>query len=266
MITNLESKSKSHPKYGITERKKAELDALTIKVLDAQYEVSQCQAIVTALTAKSEEFQGFFADAEAKRAQALNDKNLVDQVVENAKELLQNSKIANDKMSTADTSINDVATQINTVMDQLIYSGEVLNKLANVVAQKKQQNPLISDELISRISDAGKDTNTAVALTLVALKSTFAAQASSGEASAATAVQTPKANELYKKLTDEGSIKELLTNAYNTANTNYVNARKANMEATRQLNIATINLNKAIVKLNSLQAGLSAANAAALAS
>lgn len=64
----------------------------------------------------------------------------------------------------------------------------------------------------------------------------------------------------------KNSIRGLLYNAYKETQIAYEKANFANDETTRQFNIATTNLNKAQIKLNSLQSGLAAANAAALAS
>lgn len=260
-------------KYGITEKKKAELDALTLKVLDEQHQVEQFQAIVTALTDKSEKFQAFLMAAEANRAQALSNKNLMDEVVQNALGLQKNSKIAYNEMVAADSQTKILAITVRSVMNELIYAAEVINRLANMVIRKKDQNPLISDELMSMIATAGKDANNAVALTLVALKSTFAAQASSMESQAAAGLEYPQSIKLYNLLTFKGSaatkeqsIQELLDSAYDTAKTDFISAKKASQTTIDQLNIAKTQLGKAQVWYNSLSSGLSAGNAAALAS
>ena len=151
---------------GITEEKKADLNALIIQVQDAQYIVDQNQAIVASLTEKLNNFQNFLAIADAKRTQALNNKNIVIQLVQSSKDLQSNSQIAFNEIVAADGKTKSLATKISDVMNKLIYSAEVINKLASFVIRKKALNPLISDELISVLTTAGTDANNAVALTL----------------------------------------------------------------------------------------------------
>lgn len=267
-------------RYGITEKKKSELDILKNQVLDAQSDVQQQQVIVTSLTEKASKYQGYLLTADSNRAHALSNKNLIDQVVQNAYDLAYNSKNAFSKMTVSNDNAIEVASSVSDLINKLIYSVEIINKLSNLVIRKKALNPLISDDLITRLNTAGTDANNAVALTLIALKSTLAAEASILESEAAITLEYRQASKLYLNLTDEKSIdtplpnypvtntsiRGLLYNAYKETQLAYEKANFANDETTRQLNIASTNLNKAQIKLNSLQSGLAAANAAALAS
>jgi len=266
-------------KYGITEKKKSELDTLKNLVIDAQADVQQQQVIVTSLTEKAARYQSYLLVADNNRTHALNNKNLIDQVIQNAYDLGYNSTNAFSNMISANEDTEQVASSVSTLINKLIYSVEIINKLANLVIRKKALNPLISDDLITRMNAAGTDANNAVALTLVALKSTLAAEASVLESEAAITLEYKQAIKLYLTLTGEQSIdtplslnpvsdisiRALLYNAYKEAKVAYDKANIANDETSRQLNIATTNLNKAQVKLKSLQSGLAAANAAALA-
>ncbi|WP_162996671.1 hypothetical protein [Mucilaginibacter celer] len=265
------------PRYGITERKKAELDGLTIQVLDAQIEVQQLQAIVDSLTEKAANFAGYLTLAANNKTLAFNNRNLTDDLVQKAKELLDSSKLALGQMGQANTSTKSVASQIKAVIDQLIYSAEIINKLAVLVLRNKALNPLISDELVSLIGIAGNDANNAVAVTLVALKSAFASQSANMEAEAAAELEAEQSLHLYNLITgtynppvdDETrktSLLTLINTAYDTAKSNYELADEANTRTLMQLNLASADLRKAQVKLQSLQAGLAAATAAALAS
>lgn len=260
-------------KYGITEFKKKELDALTTQVLDAQDDVTQLQAIVTSLTQKSNNFQSFLNAADANRTQALNNKELVDAIVQNALDLMNNSNVTFNEMVIAKAKTKDVATNMNSVINKLIYSAEAINKLANIVVRKKAQNPLISDELVSMVTTAGTDANNAVALALVALKASFAAQATNQDSEAATGLEYTQAMKLYEVLTVNSEnenpkicLQKMLHSAYTKAKADYLHAQKANNETLQQLNLTTTELNKAQIKLKSLQSGLSAATSAALAS
>lgn len=265
------------PKYGITETKKAELDTLTNEVLNAQIEVEQYQAIVNALTEKSANFQNYLNVAEDRRTQAMNNKNMVDQLIQNALDLQSNSNTAFNDMVLADSKTKILAQKIKMLIDKLIYSAELIDKLAIMITRQKALNPLISDDLVSRVASAGKDANNAVSLTLIALNSTFASEASNMESEAATALEYEQSMTLYMLVTGTNSdgtksssysksLKALLYKAYKKAKQDFDEIQSALSITTNQLNDATIALSDAQIKLQSLQAGLAAGNAAALAS
>lgn len=267
----------NRPKYGITESKKAELDTLTNDVLNAQIEVEQYQAIVDALTAKVSNFQSYLTIADGRRTQALNNKNLVDQLVQSSYDLQNNSGIAFNDMVLADSKTKKLATKIKQLIDKQIYTAELIDKLSIMIARQKALNPLISDDLVSRITKAGKDANNAVALTLIALNSTFASEASNMESEAATALEYDQSMILYQTITGTNpdgtkstlyvkSLKALLYKAYKKAKDDFDEAQTALNITTEQLNTANTSLNDSQIKLQSLQSGLAAGNAAALAS
>lgn len=275
-------------RYGVTEKKKQELDRLTQEVLNAQGSVEEYEAIVNSLTQKLTKLQTELASAKTNKDQALNNKNSVDTVVDNAKNLLKNSEIVVGEISQANGDIRETAIQANSLINKLIYSAEIVNKLANLVIRKKASNPLISDELITLVTQAQADANNAVALTLVALESVFASQATTLESVAAVELENEQVNTLYKLLTDgdidlkqtsetdgssipatdmkNNSIKSYLYEAYTITEAMYNELLTAVNDTTNQLNSAAASLSNAQVKLASLQAGLAAANAAALAS
>jgi hypothetical protein len=193
----------------------------------------------------------------------------MNQLVQSSINLQNNSHIAAGKMEEASRQTDKLSVEVKQIIDKLIYSAEVLNKLSNIIIKKKAINPLISDELISLISTAGTDANNAVSLTLVALQSTFAANASAMESSDAVSLANTQANNFHTTLVnDEGSVvslQKMLNMAYKLAKAKYANMENALIIATNQLNKATLDLTKAQVRLQSLQAGLAAATAAALA-
>lgn len=263
-------------KQGITERKKAELDQLSNEVLDAQYTADQLQAIVNSLTEKSAKFAAFLANAEQDRQQAISNKNMLDALVQSAFNLRSNSEVAFTTVVLADSKTKEVAIGIKKVIDRLIYSAEVIDKLSNLIARNKAANPLISNDLVNLITQAGKDANAAVALALVALNSTFASQASSLEAEAVSSLEYIQSMKLYEILTgtnnkgekwhNESCLETLVNKANSNAETAYQIALQANIDTLKQLNEATADLSKAQIQLKSLQSGLAAANAAAFAS
>lgn len=273
------------PRYGITEKKKAELDALASEIAEATYQVEQYQAMVTSLTTKQNKFQASLADAEAAREHTLSNSKLVDQMVKMIEDLLQNAKDAFEESTLANKSTEEwLSPQVNRVMNKLIYSADVINKLAALVVRKKAVNPLISDDLVSRITTAGNDANNAVSLTLTALQSVCMAQASNIEANSAVLLSRQQAAQLYTVITgkrmpasygliglvskvfEKTSLQGRLHDAYDNAKKYYDNVLEANQLTTQQLNDALSQLSKSQVRLKSLQAGLAAGNAAVLSS
>ncbi len=271
-------------RYDVTEAKKAELDFLTDQVLDAQHEVEQYQAMVASLTEKSNEFQSNLAIAQSKRDQARANQELMDEIVQDSEDLKSNTNIALDEMSDAESKSKTVAEHMEELIKELIYSAEVINKFSNMLLRKKEQNPLISDELMTTMSTAGKDANNAVALCLVALKSSFTSYASSIESEATASLAYKEAVRLNAVMTGDylvpdklqpakpvddpkaNSLQGLIKTAYEKAKTDFEEAQTAENITTQQLDMANGQLNKAQVKLASLQAGLAAATAAAYAS
>lgn len=269
--------------YGITEKKKSELDALTAEVLDAQYEVQQYEAIVTSLHDKLQKFQGFLDEATSNTDSTLVNKNLVEQLVQDVIDLRRNSNITFTEMGLADASAKNLSGLMNELIGKLIYSAEVINKLANIIIRNKAVNPLISDEMVNRITMAGSDANTAVALTLIALKSTFAANATNTQSQSTTSLEYHQSLSFYKQITGNarliekknnnhhveaqpGSLLQLLREAYKHAKAEREQMLQACENISRQLSQAQSSLNQASMKLRSLQTGLSAGTAAALAS
>lgn len=267
-------------KYGVTEKKKAELDSLGSAVLDAQLNVEQFQAMVNSLSEKSLKFQQFLQEAEGERTRTLSNRDMVDNLVQAVSDLLSNSNTSKNESGQSDAKTDLLTSQLKNLINRLIYSADIINKLATLVVRRKARNPLISDELVSMISTVGKDANNAVALTLVALTSVFTAKASVMEAGSASALELEQAMNLYSVLTgkdlggndepphpnEKRSLRGRLDKAYEAAKLTYKQMHHANDMATRQLGQAQVMLNKAQVKLKSLQSALSAGNAAALAS
>lgn len=271
MSTNIKNApfSSAEAKIGITEKKKAELDELEINLIETQHLVDQESAIVAALSEKLLKLEGFLAVAESSKMQALSNRNLVDEVITNTENLKSNSKIAFDEMVVANEKIETVAVEIKSLIDRLIYSAEIINKLSNLIIRKKSQNPLISDELVAMVGTAGTDANNAVALTLTALKSAYAALGSSIESEASTNLEYKQVADLFNALTGDARtqtpcIKDLLYEAYDNAIAQYNAFHEACMDTTKQLNSAKSKLDKAQVQLSSYQAGMAAAKAAAL--
>lgn len=263
--------------YGITERKKAEIDALENEVLDNQGEVDQLQAIVASLTQKLNTLQGQLNSAQSNKSIALSNNELGDEVVNNARDLMESSERTYKQILDSEKLTYGLSKDIDNVINKLIYSVEVINKLSALVTRKKANNPLISDELITVLATAGKDANNAVSLTMNALKSVFASQATISESESSLALEYLQSVKLIEFILGQDvdttesdlpqpGIKQLLQESYDKAVALYDSALEAFQDTQDQLDNAKDDLSQAQIRLASSQAGLAAANAAALAS
>lgn len=275
-------------KYGVTEKKKTELDDLVIKVRNAEDEVEQLQAVVNSLSAKFDKLQAELVIAKANEDKGLANKKMVDSIVLNVKDHVSDSELAKKRMGQAEDKIQKAASQMSTLIEELIYSAELINKLADLIVRKKASNPLISDELITRVTSAGTDANSAVALTLTALQSIFTSQATNVEGQNVVKLENKYAKDLnglikYRKkgelkemnlkkfeLTSDHekymNVSDMLLQAYNDYKKIYNSTLAATDDTSEQLTEANIVLDNAVVNLDSLRASLAAAQAAALAS
>ncbi|MEP0264339.1 hypothetical protein [Dokdonia sp.] len=264
-------------KRGVTESKKKELDAMTSKVLEAQNKVEEIQAVVTSLTSKASTIKAELATRDGNKTKALSNKDLLDTVVDQVTELNNNSKIVGLEIKESNLKIKHVALDTKELIDKLIYSAEVINKLSNLVVREKAINPLVSDELVTMVATAGTNANSAVALTLVALNAVFTSQANTIESEAIVILENFQAEKLFEFMTQEDpngkddglpktNIKTLIDKMYDDSLVLYASALDANNDITKQLSNATADLERAKMQLSSLEAGLAAANAASLAS
>ncbi len=251
--------------------KKARLLDIENQVLNAQHDVELLQSIVSSLTEKSQLYSQFVQTAEANRSKALANKNELADVVHNALLLKQDSKAADGQITEADEKMEVLIVESNTMVNELIYTVQIINKLATTIIREKAKNPLISDDLIEMITTASTNANDAVALCLIALKSTFEAKTSSIISKASISIENTEAAMMYEVLTKtskngKNSIHFLIDEAYTIAQDNFTKSQQASEMVNLQLNDARSKLNKAEVKLNALQESLAAAKAALLAS
>jgi uncharacterized coiled-coil protein SlyX len=253
---------------GIVSHKKAELDTLTGKVEEAQYQVDHMQAVVDSLTEKSANFRAFLTEAEQKKTTTLNNYNLVQKAKNSLKHLVKNTITAKEQTDTAIASITDTTTGISTLVNKLIFSVGVINTVNKQVVQQKQLNSLIPDQLTIALAKAAEDANNAVATTLTALNTCYAAEASGQESLHITSLEDKQAKKINTDLGssgDAGSLYQLLEQTYIDAKEHYQLTLEANTKVTNQLSFAQSNLVSATTKLSSLSAGLTAAKSAAFA-
>ncbi len=331
-------------KYGINEKKKANVSALTDSVEKLQFHLAQQQSVVDSLTQKSLEFSSSLAMAERKRELASSQSDLAIEVVSCIKTIKRKSNLVKKQTDKSDAKINKTVSQMTQLVRQVIFAVEIVNKLVALIQKKKSSGAIISAELSSVMANAATDANTAVATTLVALRSCHVAMATGEECSQLTEQGVHQGIDLYAfitgetkiltrykkmceavkrvealeqgieenmphiqqegQLTGEGapaamdvaelvdeedarnqliaeldadiasfdtnpteeshsSLLSLITHANHTAKHNYNLALSANNRVTRELEEAKSKLAKTSVNLASLEAGLSAANAAA---
>ena len=193
----------TYPKYGVTEQKKAELDALAIQVQNAQYEVSQLQSVVNSLTLKSADFTAFLAAAEADKSTALTNFDLMDAVVANVQDLVSRANTVKIQTSEGNEKLKKTASNLSELVNELIFSVEMIDKLTQLVDKKKALNPLISNDLIQVLTTASADANTAIAATLTALQSVYTAMSTSQGVVELTELEWLQTHALYKLMTGE---------------------------------------------------------------
>lgn len=271
-------------KHAINDKKQAELNSLSFRIAQTQYQVDQLQSIVTSLTQKNNDFTTLLVDAQNHRDTALSNLNMVNQVIAGIKNMLRNTELVRDVTVQADDKIEQTADHLSTLINQLIFSVEIIEKLAQLVNKKKASGKLISNELVKTITAASADANNAVALTLTALNSCYVAKTSGNEAKNITQLEYEQSTELYQLITGKNdilpggvfstdssipveptSLFSLLTAANTEAIEKYNAAFTASNLVNKELAQAQTSLNNATVKLNSLKSGLAAATAAALA-
>jgi hypothetical protein len=266
---------------GIADQKKASIDLLTNQVTVAQNVVTEQQAIVTALTAKAAQFKSYLDAAAGNRAIAQTNMTLGDDAKSNAHNLLTSSQLVNDQTTLASTGMIAASDSMATLISQLVFSGEIIDKAIVTVNKQKLLNPLIPDSLITYLNKAATDTNNAVALTLTALQSCYAANATLEESHCSMELCVLQARKLDEKMGQNPNgeppliyglgkkstgIIGLLNAALASANKVYDAALKNNECVNKQLSYAQEQLAIATTALASLKAGLAAANAAAYAS
>jgi len=278
--------SEVNNRFGITEERKTELDALSTLVEEARYDVKQNEAAVACLLEKQNKLQEYLHIADTLKAQALFNKNQICELVQSAHDLQTISSIAYNEVARAKSSTEQLAQHIVHLIKSLTYTVDAINKLSDLVKEKKALNPLISDELVSAITTVNDLCENSEALTYVALKSILAAQSSIIESEKKVRIENTQAIKLLQALTgiesdNEDSVtpmssgipgtgnislRALLYAADEEAKFDCVALENATNVANSDLNAANSVLNKSQIKLKSLESGFAAATAAALAS
>lgn len=282
----MNSKHKTKLAPGVVYSEIKTINLLSTHVQQATYLVTESQAIVTALIAKLDQFNGYLDEATNNRTDALNLLNDVKNIFNNIVSLAANAKLAKNQIDKGTKEISAVAESMSDLVNKLIFSTEIIYKFSQIISKRKLSNPLIPDALIGLLSKATTDANKAIALTLVALQSSYAAEAISSEAENLMALEEKNANALMDKvksganLTNDLSkgihlkygpmenstgILALMQTSYSNANNTYNEALDNVSMVTKQLDAAQSALDTSNTQLSSYSAGLAAATAAAYA-
>lgn len=267
--------------FSNAEKKSSDLALINNQVKSAQYNVAQQQAIVNSLLAKSSQFVAFLAQATDNQASALSNYNLAKNATANVASLADNFTQAQTQTTTACDGVCEVSKNMADLIVKLIFSVEIIDKVTQLINKQKAMNPLVPDSLIAFMAKAGTDADNAMALTLTALQSCYAAQSTLQESKGIVDLGYHQAQRLQHQMNDGWdvrmdspdskivltgtSIMSLLQRAYQVSIKNYNQALWDNNSVTQQLTYAQTQLAAATMNLNSYQSGQAAATAAAYA-
>ncbi|WNJ96740.1 hypothetical protein RND59_06600 [Vibrio ruber] len=188
-------------KVGIAEQKNLEIESLSTQVANVQYQIDEINAVVLSLTDKQSHFAQLLTDAEAKKTTALSQFNQIKLVVSQVTELKQYSKVVHQQTGTAKSDVTETSQQVAQLVNQLIFSVDVIEKLTDFVNRQKSVNKAIPDELVSMLGQAATDANQAIATTLTALQSCYATISSASESDAISDLALTQATQLNWLLT-----------------------------------------------------------------
>ena len=266
---------------GIVYTEKAQLDFLATQVAEAQYEVNQQQALVDALQSKSSQFAAFLTEANNNKQTALANLDLAKNIDASINSLSNSTTLAKDQSVKAVAATIKISADMAILINKLIFAVEIINRFGQLVNKQKSSNPLVPDSLISTMAKASTDANNAVALTLTALQSCYAAEATSLRAQQVVDLQNTQMTSLKTQfelvdsdtsvMANGGSTQDkfgllaLSKQAYDTFEQKYQQALADNTMVNKQLAHAQQMLVQATTSLSSYQAGLAAATAAAFA-
>lgn len=190
---------------GVATQMNADIESLSNQVDNAQYKVDELTAVVQSLTDKQSHFAALLAEADTKKDTALDNYNQVKVIKTDFEELEKYSGAVNLQTTGVHKDVSDTAATMATLVDQLIFSADVIEKLSGFVNRQKSVNKVIPDELVNVLTQATADADNAVAVTLTALQSSYASVASANEARCVSNLETRQAVELYTLLM-EGKI------------------------------------------------------------
>lgn len=188
-------------KNGIAELKNAEIEALASQVNKAQFRVNQLTTVVTSLTAKQANFAALLTDADSKKDAALANLNQAKTLVANVETLQRYAILVSQQTGKSLNNVRETTNHMAELIEQLIFSADVVEKLSGFVNRQKAANNVIPNALVTVLNQATTDANNAVALTLTALQSSYASAASVDEAGSVSSLGARQAQQWLTLLT-----------------------------------------------------------------
>jgi len=270
----------SHPFIkGVAVKKNAEIVRLAEQVTLAQNRVNLKQAIVTAMQAKSTQFASYLSQASDNKATALANYQLCKDAMSRVRILAGNFNKASEQACKAWAVASDVAAVNAKLIRKLIFTVEFINTVSQKLDKQKVLVQLVPDQLFVVMGKAVNNANNAVAKTLTALQSAYVAESTLSESKGIIDKAQKQAEQLRTSMQkgwnphtdtpeqgpheDDTGLLAHMHQAYLDAAHSYHRAMLNNESVTRQLTFAQSDLADATMQLNSYQAGLAAATAAA---
>ncbi|OHU84954.1 MULTISPECIES: hypothetical protein [Pseudoalteromonas] len=255
--------------YGVAQSKNSDIQSLTDQVTQAQFTVNELSNVVASLTEKQAYFANLLALASSKQATSLSHYNQAKTLSSDVTETLRYVDIVATQIGghtaasgSLSQKLSETAEYMSKLINKLIFSVDVIEKLSDFVNRRKAVNQVIPDDLITFLNNAVAESNNAVSLTLTALQSCYASITPVAETSEVSTVQSTQAHNLSEQVTH---LQNLLQDLYEASTDSYKQALSASNMANTQLEDAQAQLAEAKATLASLNAGLEAAKAAAFA-
>lgn len=193
-------------KYAINQRKKSDLAALTDEVAVLEFQQQQQQSVVDELELKVSEFSLLLNEAEAKREQAAVRSDMVISAVSHVRAIMHKASMVKKQTAKSDSVIGKTLNEMKKLVQQVIFSADLVNRLVLMIQKKKSSGALISSELSRVMEGAANDADTAVNATLKALTSCHNAVAASEDSSRLTHQEMHQSIELYAMISGDKNI------------------------------------------------------------
>jgi len=180
------------------------------QLAEDQYQQEKLKRDINSLTYELRALNSLLDRVTSDKSQILSIQKQYEQILQDSRALKQLSSDCLNNINSANRRSIAIAKETKDLVDHLMYSSDLVTKLANLIVRKKALNPLISQELITQVIQSTKDTDKAIALSLITLKSSFTAESACLSSQAALSLINEECNTLYKLLTDSNSDKHSL--------------------------------------------------------
>jgi septal ring factor EnvC (AmiA/AmiB activator) len=191
----------SNINYATSIEKKRELESLKSQVNRTQARIKKLDANVSGLNQKLADFTLFMNNADANDKTAADHLAFINQVLNGIGETIKKTEFVIVHTQKANRGINDTAKEISGLINQLVYSVELIDALALSIDKQKAANNLIPGDLVAAVTTASADANNAVALCLTALESCNLAMTTSNQSNEITLLEYQQSMALYGLIT-----------------------------------------------------------------